>query len=61
MNKEAEINKELIKVLNFLVKVIAGLFGYAMGILVIIISLLMWDEKFIIMHQKVFDRIWRKN
>ena len=51
----------MIKVLNFLVKVIVGLFGYAMGILVIIISLLMWDEKFIIMHQKVFDRIWRKN
>jgi uncharacterized membrane protein required for colicin V production len=51
----------MIKVLNFLVKVIASLFGHAMGILVIIISLLMWDVKFMVMHQKVFDRIWRKN
>ena len=49
------------KLLNFLVKVIAGLFAYVMGACALIISLLMWDEKFIFMHTKVFDRIWRKN
>jgi hypothetical protein len=51
----------MIKVIIFLVKVIATLIcSIALGAL-ITLSLLMWNEKFMIIGQDIIDEIWYKN